>query len=92
VRAAISAAASGAVIGFSAVFLLQQVGFLSLSEFATGLAYFLAAAIAGAVVFGIGGWLLSRSAIHRAKAILAKEGAAPAGEGTEADPKAPKSN
>ncbi|MCI4370819.1 MAG: hypothetical protein L3J81_05780, partial [Thermoplasmata archaeon] len=73
-KPAASGAASGVVIGISAVILLQQLALISLSDLVTGLVYLLVAALAAGVVFGIGGWLLGRSAMHRAQAMLAKEG------------------
>lgn len=73
-RPFLSGAASGVVIGISAVVLLQQIGLLSFSDLVTGLVYLLAAAIAAGFVFGIGGSLLSSSATNRAKAILGREG------------------
>lgn len=69
----VAGAAGGVVIGVSAIVLLQQFGILSLSDLVTGLVYLLATAIAAGIVFGIGGWLLSRSAMKRAQGILAKE-------------------
>jgi cytochrome c biogenesis protein CcdA len=95
VRPVVSGAASGVVIGFAVVFLLQQAGVLSLSEFLPALAYVLSAAIAGGVVFGIGGWLLGRSAVRRAQEMLAKEGpvnpTSPSKDASESDATAPKS-
>ncbi|MFI5414546.1 MAG: hypothetical protein ACHQ16_02630 [Candidatus Lutacidiplasmatales archaeon] len=72
----LAGAASGVVVGVSAIVLLQQFGILSLSDLVTGLVYLLATAIAAGIVFGIGGWLLSRSAMKRAQGILAKESVA----------------
>jgi hypothetical protein len=74
VKPAVSGAASGVVIGIAAVILLQQLGEISFSDIVTGLVYLLVAAIAGGVVFGVGGWLLNRSAVMRAQKILANEG------------------
>ena len=77
-KSATSGAASGVVIGISAVILLQQLGLISLSDLVGGLVYLLVGALAAGVVFGVGGWLLGRSAMQRAQAILAKEGASAA--------------
>ena len=83
-RPLVSGAASGVVVGISAVLLLQQLGLLSLSDFATGVAYVLSAAIAAGTVFGVGGAWLGRSANRRAMAILAKDAtAAPSTEDSD---------
>jgi ABC-type Fe3+ transport system permease subunit len=73
VKPAVSGAASGVVIGVSAVILLQQLAWISLSDLVTGLTYLIVAALAAGIVFGIGGWILGRSAMQRAKAMLANE-------------------
>jgi hypothetical protein len=95
VRPGVSGAVSGAIIGFAVVFLLQQLGVLSLSDLVPGLTYFLAAVLAAAVVFGIGGWLLGRSAVRRARKILAEEGtkggSGPPGATSDSKADAPKS-
>jgi hypothetical protein len=72
-RPASSGAACGVVIGISAVLLLQQLAWISLSDPITGITYLLVAALAAGVVFGVGGWLLGRSAMKRALSMLAAE-------------------
>ncbi|MCI4345778.1 MAG: hypothetical protein L3K07_03375 [Thermoplasmata archaeon] len=44
---------SGIIFGFALVFLLQQIGFLSLSGLASGLLYLLLFVVVFAVLFGI---------------------------------------
>jgi len=54
------AAGSGAVLGAVVVFLIQQLGYLSLSEFTTGLEYLVIGVLVGGILGGLAGWALTR--------------------------------
>jgi hypothetical protein len=55
-----SGALSGVIFGLALVFLLQQLGLLSLSALAGGILYVILVAVAFGVVFGIVGNLLGK--------------------------------
>jgi len=56
-----SAAGSGAVLGAVVVFLVQQLGYVSLSSFTTGLIYVVIGLLAGGILGGLIGRALTRN-------------------------------
>jgi len=57
---ATSAAGSGAVLGAVVVFLVQQLGYVSLSSLFTGVLYLVVALVVGGLLGGIVGRALTR--------------------------------
>jgi hypothetical protein len=55
-----SAGGSGAVLLIAVVILLQQFGYLPLSDFLTSIVLLLVAGIAGGIVFGLIAWAVGR--------------------------------
>lgn len=55
-----SAGGSGAVFGAVVIFLLQQFGYLSLSDLVGGIVYLLIGIIVGAILGGLAGWAITR--------------------------------
>jgi ABC-type thiamin/hydroxymethylpyrimidine transport system permease subunit len=60
VSGATSAGGSGAVFGVVVVFLLQQLGYISLSGLEWGIIYLLIGLIVGGILGGLIGWALTR--------------------------------
>jgi hypothetical protein len=61
VSGASSAAGSGAVLGAVVVFLVQQLGWLSLSSLLTGAIYLVIGLVVGGILGGLAGWALTRN-------------------------------
>jgi len=55
-----SAAGSGAVLGAVVIFLLQQLGYMSLSTLDWGAVYLIIGLLAGGILGGLIGWVLTR--------------------------------
>ncbi|MGB6501395.1 MAG: hypothetical protein WBG19_08365 [Thermoplasmata archaeon] len=56
-----SAAGSGCVLGAAAIFLIQQLGWISLSGLETGAIYLIVGLILGGIFGGLAGWALTRN-------------------------------
>ncbi|MGP8109871.1 MAG: hypothetical protein ACLQD9_04080 [Thermoplasmata archaeon] len=55
-----SAGGSGAVLLIAVVILLQQLGYVPLTDFLTSIVLLLVAGIAGGIVFGLIAWVVGR--------------------------------